>query len=226
MKEIAQLFQHASQMTCCHISSLHPARNFSMPSIIHQRLKTLSLCSRYMGAMLLCSLTLPCLQEFRTNEIVLLTPACLPALVHRSSCPLTRITVVIPCGTELGSLDDLKPFPGVTDVVLEYLGVGHIMIKKLLLEEYFPDLRHLTLRLQPFICLWHIGIISMLLDRKQPRPDAANEGRLLKLLVIDRHRTGEFNDLVWKSAIGKELKALEWNISLREDGFEILIPEA
>ena len=230
MEEIAQLFQHASQMTYCHISLPNfSAGNFSMPSIIHQRLKTFSLCSaRYldMGATLLGSLTLPRLEEFRTDEIVLLTPTCLSALVHRSSCPLTRITISIPSGAEFGPLDDLQPLPGVTDVVLEYLGAGLFTIEKLLLEEYFPDLRHLTLRLQPFFCLWHNGIISMLLDRKKPHPDAGNEGRHRKLLVIDRHRIGEFNALVWKSGIGRELEALELNITLREDGFEVLIPEA
>ena len=179
-----------------------------------------------MGMRLFRFLTLPSLQEFHTNDIDFLTPACLPALVHRSSCSLTRIVIWNVSGSDLETFDGLQPLPGVTDLVLEYLDVESVVVKKLLLEEYFPDLHHLTLGLQSFLYLWHTGIISMLLDCKQPHRDTANKGRHRKILVIDQCQTGEFNDFVWKLVIGKQLKVLELNISLRGDGFEISIPEA
>jgi hypothetical protein len=113
LEDVMQLFQHASQMTYCHILvPRYGARNFSMPPIIHQRLKTLGLSSVRdcrAAEMLLDSLTLPCLQEFHTDEMGHLRPASLPTLVHRSSCPLTRITLL---GNELGFLRDFQPLPG------------------------------------------------------------------------------------------------------------------
>ena|SRR6266545_6215402 len=119
-----QLLQHASQMTECHIMSPRPgAQNFSMPPIIHQRLKTLSLFNFARDwnvvTMLLGSLTLPCLQEFCTNEMHFLSRAYLPALVHRSSSPLTRITLFHFEG-KLRPFHDLQPLPRVTDLVLEF----------------------------------------------------------------------------------------------------------
>jgi hypothetical protein len=171
-----------------------------------------------MGNSLLDSLTVPCLQEFHTDDMEWLIPAYLPALVHRSSCSLTRITLLE--GLSIGSeiLDELEPIPGVTGLVLASLGRESAM-EKLLLEEYFPDLRRLTLLLRPFIFLWEEGLVSELLDRKGPRPDAPNEERPLKLVVVDPLRGPELDDM-WNSDIGKELKAMD--ISLREDGFEFL----
>jgi len=96
LEEVAQLLRQASHMVHCRIFSLSDYRISAspMPPIIHQRLKTLSLCYRREDAarLLLDSLTLPYLQEFHTTKIVPLKY--LPALVHRSSCPLTRITFV------------------------------------------------------------------------------------------------------------------------------------
>jgi hypothetical protein len=37
------------------------------------------------------------------------------------------------------------------------------MLKELLFEGYFPDLRHLTLPLRSFVVLWTTGVIPMLL---------------------------------------------------------------
>ena len=221
-EEIAQLFQHAPQMTSCHIFHPRRARNFSMPHIIHQSLKALTLCGVSdpdVAAMLLVSFTLSHLQELRIDEMVLLAPAYLPALVHRSSCPLTRITFfgdninILP---EHFNWHDLQPLPGVTDLVLESVDRRYVVDFRLL-EGYFPDLRHLTLRLEPFLTLWNVGIISRLLDRKQLQPNAPNEGGLCKILVIDQ--AAEFHDM-WNSDVRKQLKTL--NISLREDGFEFL----
>jgi hypothetical protein len=166
---------------------------------------------------LLGALTLPSLQEFHTNEWLSLTPAHLPALVHRSSCPLTTITLFEE--SEVEFVDDLEPLRGVTDLVLEEYS-DPITVRKLLLEEYFPDLRHLTLRLEPFLDLWRNGILSMVLDRKRQHCDAPNGGRLLKVLVVDPLRHHDFDRLIWRSKIGEKLKGL--NIRPREDGFEFL----
>ena len=212
LEEIAQLFKYASQMTHCVISSLKlGVKNFSMPPITHQRLKTLSLCStRYadeLKAVLLGSLTLPCLQEFCACETVLLTPEYLPALVHRSSCLLTRITFMKTFRhVEPNGIQYWEPLPGVTDLVLENTetDLRDAAIVNKVVEKYFPDLRHLTLRPKFFLSLWCRGLIPILLDR---------EG--LKILVIDQDR---FDDR-WNFGIGKQLKA--WNISLRGDGFEL-----
>jgi hypothetical protein len=161
---------------------------------------------------LLGSLTLPCLQEVEISEAILLTQ--LPALVRRSSCPLTRLTLFL-YSKDL-SLDELQPLPGVTDLVIGAWKTGDAMMR-LLLEGYFPDLRHLTLRLQPFEVLWDIGVIPSLLDRKRPRLDDPNGGRLHKFIVVDQDRKFEF-DRMWNSEVGEGLKEL--NITLREDGFE------
>jgi hypothetical protein len=95
LEGIAQLFQHALQMTYCHIS--HPRRhasNFAIPPIIHQRLQSLRCDTYYAGPdvarMLLGSLTLPCLRAIQTDLGI---PANIPALVHRSSCPLSKIAL-------------------------------------------------------------------------------------------------------------------------------------
>jgi hypothetical protein len=45
----------------------------------------------------------------------------------------------------------------VTDLVVETLDDE---CQAIILEEYFPDLRHLTLRLQPFLMLWGMGAVS------------------------------------------------------------------
>jgi len=88
-------------------------------------------------------------------------------------------------------------------------------MKGLLLEEYFPDLCRLTLRLQPFEVLWNIGATSLLLDRKRPRPDEPNGGRLHKFIAVDQPYRF---DRMWNSDVGKQLMKL--GITLREDGFE------
>jgi len=204
--DIVQLFRHAQQMTACHI--FFPIFHVvpTLPSIT-QRLKTLTFCG-YLdaGVILIRSLTLPCLEEFRTNKIALLTPTSLPALVERSSCPLTKITL----------LHDLE-IREATDLVLE-----SSRVEPLNLEEYFPDLSRLTLQLQPFLRLWR-G--DKLLICKWPWAGGANEGRHRKILVIDSDRAGEFSDLVWKTDIGERLKSMQWKIRLREDGFELMVPE-
>ena len=217
--EIVPLFQHASRMTYCQISfTRFHGGNFS---ITHQNLKVLGLLdtgsSEGATAILGC-LTLPSLQEFHTNTLAFLNPACLPALVHRSSCPLTGITLCRHLD-ESGCLD-FQPFPGVTDLVLEHIN-AHGTIVKLLLEAYFPDLLHLTLQLQPFRFLWGMGKIPRLLDRITRRPDSdvQNEGGLCKLLVVDEHRASQIDEM-WNSDVGKQLKEL--GFGLRKDGFEFL----
>jgi len=221
LEDLTQLFQHASQMTHCEILLLRRSPdidNYSMPPIIHHGLKTL-LCSAQeweLAPILLGSLTLPCLQKLIIDETVLLT--LLPALVHRSSCPLTKLTLShdFRCGDEL-SLDKFQPLTGVTDLVVGDMEKEPAVIQGLLLNGYFPDLRHLTLRFQPFMELWDIGFISLLLDLKRPRPGEPNEGKLHKFLVVDEDSVPRFH-LMWNSDVGKELKAL--NIGLRKDGFE------
>ncbi len=106
-----------------------------------------------------------------------------------------------------------------TDLVVENLDLGPELIKRLLLKGYFPDLRHLTLRLQAFQVLWASGDIPLLLDLKRPRPDEPNEGRLHKFLVVEKHQALAFKHM-WNSDDGEELKKL--NVSLREDEFEFL----
>ena len=82
------------------------------------------------------------------------------------------------------SFDDLRPLAGVTDLVVEHLHLkGTIEIKRLFLEGYFPDLCHLTLRLQPFWLLWYNGDMPLLLDCR--RPDGSNERKFYKFLVVD-----------------------------------------
>jgi hypothetical protein len=163
LEDVTQLFQHASQMTFCRISSLESGPgDVSMPPIIHHRLKTLELLStdRVTAQNLLDSLTLPCLQEVEIFESILLTQ--LPALVHRSSCPLTKLGLYL---DQVLSFDELQPLPGMTDLVVMYLddddeddaGDAGDMMMRLLLGGYFPNLLHLTLRLQPFEVLWELA---------------------------------------------------------------------
>jgi hypothetical protein len=117
-------------------------------------------------------------------------------------------------------MDRLQPLSTVVDLVVD----GNIenesralLIKKLLLEEYFPDLRQLTLGLRPFRYLWDMGVIHLYLNRKRPRSDGPSDGKLHKLLVVDPEKAPEFEEM-WKSDFGKQVKAL--GVSLIEDGFE------
>ena len=66
-----------------------------------------------------------------------------------------------------------------TDLVLEIVTLyDEAVLKKLLLEGYFPDLRHLTFRhLNDFFVLWAADIIPILLD---PRSD---KRKLCKIFV-------------------------------------------
>jgi hypothetical protein len=214
LDDLVQLFQYASQMTFCQISSRNGRNDFSMPPIIHHKLKTL-----YLGLCpppVLGSLTLPCLQELLFYNVNDLTQ--LPALMRRSSCPLTKLTLFYHYGSEL-PIDELRPLPGVTDLHVGYWDGIPQDIKRLLLEGYFPDLRHLTLRLQPFKMLWDIGGIHLLLDRKRPQADELKEGGLHKILVVDHDKVSEIARMC-DSGVGEQLKAL--NIRMVEDGFEFL----
>jgi hypothetical protein len=217
LEDIAQLFQHASQMVCCGISWPHRgASDFAMPPIIHRMLQTLRLRHSHQGTpMLLDSLTLPCLRAIETDIDIMVT-ALLPSLLRRSSCPLTRITILKM--KELPS--NLHPLPGVTDLVLEE-EYDVSILKVLLLEGYFPDLRHLTLPLHSFVMLWEMGVIPMLLDRNRVRP---NELPLRNIFVVDPQVVDKSNPM-WDSDFGKQLKVFQSSISLRGDGFEFLIPE-
>ena len=222
LEGVRQLFQHASQMTDCQILALkvaHGSMNFSLSPTTHRTLKTLIMRSAQewgVVPMFLDSLTLPCLQELDTDEMELLNR--LPAFVRRSSCPLTKLALFL--DIEYESLD-MQPLPGVTDLVVEALDeVRAVDSKKLLLEGYFPNLRHLTLRLQTFLYLWDMSVIPLLLDRKRRLTDGPGvEGRLDKFLVVNEGREADFDDM-WNSDVGKELMKLD--ISLREDGFEFL----
>jgi len=204
LEDLILLFRHAPQMTYLEILSFTP--DSSMPPIIHHGLKTLILHTA--EEILLGSLTLPCLQVLNIHNTILLTH--LPALVQRSSCPLTKLILsdfVFEDGNEF------QPLTGVTNLIVEDMVKEDDAIKRLLDVYYFPDLRHLTLRLQPFRVLWDAGVIPLLLDRKR-----ADERGLDKFIVVDQVRAPEF-DLMWEE-VGEELKAL--NIGLREDGFEFL----
>jgi hypothetical protein len=214
LEDVTQLLQHASQMTSCAI--LHPDLldpDFSVPPIIHRGLQTLRWRDTEDATrMLLDSLTLPCLHTAETDAV---TVAHLPSLVHRSSCPLTRLTL-----WEISGLpSNLPPIPGVTDLVLAKVH-GDAMLKELLLNGYFPDLRHLTLPLQAFVVLWKSDVISLLLDRNRPRPDAPNEITLRTIFVVDLE--GAESDPLSDPEF---LKTFQSSISVKEGGFEILIPE-
>jgi hypothetical protein len=218
---IAQLFQHALQMTCCQITS-PTSHAFPPTPIVHHMLQTLGLHARYNEdpeevATLLGSLKLPCLQEFHTNRSIFLTPAYLPALMHRSSCPLTSISL-FNSDRNSETLHDLQPLPGVTDLIL---GSPRIAMRKLL-QEYFPDLRHLTIQLSDLDRLWKNGTIPKLINHSnRPRYHTPHDVRLDEILVMDRQqrldRTGVLN------YVRTRLKELQSNIILKEDGFEILI---
>jgi len=224
LEDIVHLLQHAPQMTYCHISELvFCSSTFTMPSITHQRLKTLILCGGHSAFEdILRSLTLPCLQEFGTDQLAVI-PIFLPALVERSSCPLVRIILFTIYETEF--LNDFHSLPGVTDLFLESSIVEHVPLEKLLLDEYLPNLSRLTLRLEPFLHLWKAGTISKLLVRKWPWAGGGNEGRHRKILVIDPIEAGKFSGSVWETDIGECLKDMQWNIRLRRDGFELMVPE-
>jgi len=217
LEGVTQLFQRASQMTFCRISILpRGPDNSSMPPIIHHRLKTLELHQSLecgVAPYLLRSFTLPCLQEVEVFQDSHLTQ--LPALVRRSSCPLTKLTLFLQ-RVEF-PFDEFQPLSGMTDLVVRFWehGKGDALMR-LLLEGHFPDLRHLTLEIQPFKVLWNIGAIPLLLDRKRPRPDELNGGRLHKFIVVDQDRY--LFDRMWKSNVGKQLKEL--GITMRKDGFE------
>ena len=228
-EDIIQIFQHASQMTDCRIFTLCDHRGFRprIPPIIHQRLKTLSLSyGRDEDAveLLLGSLILPCLQAFHATEMMPLKY--LPALVHRSSCPLTTITFNLTAEYrrygEYRLFDGMQPLPGVTDLVVHNVERPPqvVAIKRLLLEDYFPDLRHLILGQQSFRFLWDGNAIS-LLDQKWLRLDATAKGiGHRKIIVI---RVGDCN-WAWESFTRAKLQELGLDVSLREDGFEILKP--
>jgi len=217
LEDVTQLFQQASQMTFCRISLLpRGLDNSSMPPIIHHRLKTLEL-HRSLGwgvaPDLLGSLTLPCLEEVEIFEDIHLTQ--LPALVRRSSCPLTKLTLHLQRAEF--PFDEFQPLSGMTDLVVTFweYDKGDVM-RRLLLEEYFPDLRHLTLGLQPFKVLWNTGAIPLLLDRKRPRPGELNGGSLHKFIVVDQDR--HLFNRMWNLDVGEQV--IELGIAMREDGFE------
>src|SRR5258708_25984317 len=95
----------------------------------------------------------------------------------------------------------MLPLPGVTDLVVHNVeGNPQIVaIRKFLLEEYFPDLRRLTLGLGAFRCLWNKDVISLFLDQKWLRLDAAAKGiGHCKIIVF---RVDGINDLEWESSI-------------------------
>jgi hypothetical protein len=218
LKDLAQLFQHASQMTDCHISLFaYAPESFSMPPIIHHRLKKLSLHEsddRGVAAVLLGLLTLPGLQEIETDF-----PTLLPALMHRSSCPLTRLT--LSKRFEAGPFGS-QPFPGVTDLVVENQSPQKrsraVLIGNFLLEEYFPDLRRLTLRPPTFLLLLDMGTFPLLVDYRRLRSGGREEGKL-KIFVVDEDDASLIED----TDVGERLKALGISPMQREDGIEFLV---
>jgi hypothetical protein len=206
LEGIAQLFQHASQMTCCYILQPRRTPNFAMPPIIHQRLQSLRLQldiyhhPMEVGPLLLGSFTLPCLRAIQTHIGAAST---IPALVHRSSCPLSRITFHGGGWTE--PLTGLRPLPGVTDLALGNVVSAKDLLKKLLLEGYLPDLRQLTLRSK----LFRVLIL----------PDVLSKVTLRKIFV----QGADKSDRRWDSEFEK-LKVSQSSISWREDGFEMILP--
>jgi hypothetical protein len=96
------------------------------------------------------------------------------------------------------------------------------MLKQLLLDRIFPrPAHHLTLPLHSFVNLWKTGAIPMLLDRNRAR---LNELPLRNIFVVGPQVVDKSHRM-WDSNFGKQLKAFQSSISLREDGFEFLIPE-
>jgi len=119
-----------------------------MPPIIHRGLKTLKLCLSPRWDVVpgpLGSLTFPYLEAVIYEAISLKQ---LPALVRRSSSPLTSL--ILSLDSAHLPFDELRPLPGVTDLVIKGWRPEGGAMMRLLLEGYIPDLRHLTLRLQPF----------------------------------------------------------------------------
>ena len=187
VEDLVQLFQNASQMTCCHISDPRDDGIFQIPLITHQKLKTLSVYYAQEAETFFGSFTLPSLQEFHADQFFFLKY--LSPLVHRSSPPLGRITFYLAPG-RMGNghlFDHLQPFPGVTDLVLENLEERNhpATVTILLLEGYFPDLCYFTIRLKVFLFLWDEGIIHVLLGHKLPHVDTATKGIHCKMVVID-----------------------------------------
>jgi hypothetical protein len=90
-------------------------------------------------------------QEFHIINIpIVLTPACLPALVHRSSCPLTGFTFRQTSDAEYDIFDSLQPLPWVTHLGLGFRnhwqastlqGTSTRRIFPKLAPSYFPTLR-------------------------------------------------------------------------------------
>ena len=185
LEDILQPFRHASQMTYCHIVLPECFDDDPpMSPIIHQRLEILRLSGGRWIPFLGC-LTLPRLQQFYSTDLFPIQY--LPALVHRSSCPLTRITFDLsPIDTwslYLELFDNMQPLPGVTDLVVNNIeGVCQIAgIKKFLLEEYFPDLRHLILQQDSFYVLRDEDVIPLLLDWKRLLPPNKMYSQLLAM---------------------------------------------
>jgi hypothetical protein len=182
LEEITQLFQHALQMTYCRIWSPRTgSRDFSMPPITHQMLKSFGLyCQKHAseGVTLLRSLTLPRLQDFKTDEISLLTPTSPLAPVSSRWITLKILSTV--------NLDGLQPLPRVTDLVLEF-PADQAEVKKLL--KHLPDLRRITIQVDSFVYLWHSGMMPVLLHREWPDPDhdVANLDELFHQHLTDNH---------------------------------------
>lgn len=195
LETVTQLFQHASQMTYCSIVDPRLTPDFAVPSVIHRKLQTLSLHCRDQASHL-------------------------PALVHRSSCSLTRIRFSGGVRQALDPLRDLRPLPGVTDLAVEQVFDSGV-VKQLLLEgSYFPDLRHLTLQLRFFVVLWKEGCIPMMLD-----PNRLDKMALHKIIVVVPDLDADVINPMWISKLRERLKGFQSSINLRQDGFEILIPE-
>jgi hypothetical protein len=217
LEEITQLFQHALQMTFCRIWSPRTgSRDFSMPLITHQRLKSFGLyCKKHAsaGVTLLRSLTLPRLKHFKTDEMALLTPGV--ALVQGPSRSLTCTWKIL---DDINS-DDLQRFPGVTDLVLVF-PVIQANVKKLL--KHLPDLCHITINVASFIYLWHDTIMPVLLDRNRPDPDVANKGRPLNIFVRDNDWYSKPGLRSLTPGILKDLKSLKLCIVSREN--DLMIP--
>jgi hypothetical protein len=208
LEGIAQLFQRASQMTYCHISQLRCGPpNFAMPAIIHQGLQSLQFgrCQQNDAvAILLGSLTLPCLHAIQTDLSV---AANIPALVHRSSCPLSRIAFYENRWSEFLS----RPLPGVTDLVLkpgmhyvDDVASNRALLKKILLEGYFPDLRQLTLQSYLFPVLVDVVL-----------PDVLNKLTLRKIFV----RGADESNRKWH----EKLKVFQSSISWPEDDLVMIL---
>jgi len=231
LNECLSLFQLAPDMAYCHlfsISGFNPL-NTDVPSpsenITHRSLKTLILGNDDHMLQALHRLTLPGLEVLKVDTLSILDPENLPALVKRSLCPLTKLTISGRNGA-LEALSQLTSVPTVTDLTIFTLHLDTDFIKALTsrpviasdTDKLLPNLRRLVLHIFDAQLPW-----SFIPDLFRPRSEGQSEGqdRRVEALIVDlscsRDGQAQFRSSM-NPDLAHRLKAL------REDGFDIRVP--